>query len=133
MSDLKMSGYNEEERFNILSGGVKTLVNLQEKVDAGQRPFFRNHDFKREERDKEKKNKKYNWHKGKLIDEKKYQTIMFVEPTPNGELVKQLREVEEKFQIADDKRIKFIELAGTKVVNLLEKKDPFEENCKNKQ
>ena len=60
MSDLKMSGYNEKERFNILSGGVKTLVNLQEKVDAGQRPFFRNHDFKREERDKEKKNKKYN-------------------------------------------------------------------------
>ena len=47
---------------------------------------------------------------------------MFVEPTPKGELVRRLREVEEKFQIADDKRIKFVELAGTKVVNLLEKK-----------
>ena len=57
------------------------------------------------------------------------QTVMFVDPTPGGKLVKSLRAVEEKFKVADNKRIKFVERSGTKLSNLLEKKDPFEENC----
>ena len=36
-----------------------------------------------------------------------YIVLLFVDPTPNGELVKKLREVEEKHKISDNKRIIF--------------------------
>ena len=40
------------------------------------------------------------------------------------------RETEETHKIADDQRIKIISKAGTKLVNLFEKKNPFQDNCK---
>ena len=41
-----------------------------------------------------------------------------------------MRATEEKFMIAEDKRIKFVSKSGTKLVNLLKRKNPFEANCK---
>ena len=54
---------------------------------------------------------------------------MFIEATPNGELVKAIREVEDRHKISNTKRIKFIEKSGTKIIHTLRTTDPFKENC----
>ena len=54
---------------------------------------------------------------------------MFVEPTPGGELVKQLKEVEDKYMIDEDKRIKIVEKSGRKIIDKMRVSDPFRENC----
>ena len=54
---------------------------------------------------------------------------MFVEATPGDTLLKMLKVTEETFKIAEDKRIKFISKAGTKLIHLFERKNPFEVNC----
>ena len=54
---------------------------------------------------------------------------MFVEPTPRSELINILKDTEEKYMIAPDKRIKFVQKCGTKLVQLLQKKDPLQSNC----
>ena len=46
---------------------------------------------------------------------------MFVEATPNGELVKSIRKMEELNRISDNKRIKFIEKSGRKLINTIRK------------
>ena len=54
---------------------------------------------------------------------------MFVEATPDGELVKKLRETENKFQIDDTKRIKFIEKCGNKIIDSIRISDTHRKNC----
>ena len=54
---------------------------------------------------------------------------MFVEATPGDTLLKMLKDTEEKYKIADDKRINFVSKTGTKLINMLERKNPFETNC----
>ena len=55
---------------------------------------------------------------------------MFVDATPGDKLVKMIKATEEKHKIAEDQRIKIISKAGTKLVNLFERKNPFQDNCK---
>ena len=54
---------------------------------------------------------------------------MFVESTPNSELLKMLRNTEQKFMIDEDCRIKFVEKSGTKLINKISLADPFRNNC----
>ena len=53
MEDLKLSGYNERDRENILIGGIQTYSKLKQKEKMNIRPFYRS----REEHMKSKKNK----------------------------------------------------------------------------
>ena len=129
--DLKLSGYNEEKRKDILANGVKTFENLKLKEKEGLRPFYRNSSFNKEDRKEAKKDKNKSWFKSKGKAEN-IQTVMFVELTPRGELVKKLRETEEKFKIDNNKRVKFVEKTGIKLINILQRKDPFKKNCEKK-
>ena len=55
---------------------------------------------------------------------------MFVEATPNSELLYALKKVEEKHKISsDDKRIKFVEKSGRKLIETVKVADPFRKNC----
>ena len=40
-----------------------------------------------------------------------------------------LQKTEEKFRISEDKRIKFVSKCGTKMIDFLQRKNPFDENC----
>ena len=57
MEDLKLSGYDEKDRYNVLVGGFKTIEKLNEKVEAGKRPFFRPRNFDRQNRKKSWRNR----------------------------------------------------------------------------
>ena len=59
-----------------------------------------------------------------------YQAVMFVESTPGDKLLKMLRNTEEKHMIAKNKRLKAVSKSGTKLINMLQKNDPFQQNCK---
>ena len=66
-----------------------------------------------------------NWWKSPRSTGKPYTFVMFVPPTPNGELVKMLKKRERELNGESEMNIKFIEKGGIKVKNLLVKKDPF--------
>ena len=53
---------------------------------------------------------------------------MFVEAKPGGELIKMLKNTEEK-KIGKDVRIKFVEKWGKKNIDSLMVPDPFRKNC----
>ena len=125
MESLKVSGYNHADRLKILKGGINTYEKIEEKVKANIRPFYRPANFEKDERKERKDKAKNTWFK----KNNKFTSVMFVEPTPNGELVKKLREVEEKNQISETKRIKFVEKSGIKLVHKLTRKNPFRKNC----
>ena len=122
MENLKVSGYNEKERFTILKGGFKTYENLKEKEAQGEGPFYRPPSYKREERKKNKGKKKLNWFK-KESDNLK--SVMFVEATPNSELINMLKKTENIHKIDNNNRIKFVEKCGKKNVDALRVSDPF--------
>ena len=128
MQDLRISGYSELERLNILKGGIQSYKNLKLKEFLKVRPFYRNNSYRKSERQWAKNSKKKNWYKGKKCDSK-VKAVMFVEATPGDTLLKMLKATEEKFQIAEDKRIKLVSKSGTKLINLFERKNPFETNC----
>ena len=54
---------------------------------------------------------------------------MFVDATPGDKLLKMIKETEAKFKIADDQRIRIVSKAGPKLVQLLERNNPFMKKC----
>ena len=63
MFRMKVSGYDEKQRFEVLKSGFATYDNIKKLESEGKRPFFRPPDFEEEERRKAKKNNKTQWFK----------------------------------------------------------------------
>ena len=128
MVDLSDAGYCEKERLTILNAGITTLTNIKKLEDSGKRPFYRNEEFKLKNPN-HKKQDKNQWFKNDSA-QSAFASVMFVEATPDDKLIKMLRETESRLRISDKSRIKFVSKTGVKIVNLLQRKDPFEGNCK---
>ena len=64
-----------------------------EEDKSGKKPLYRNRAWKQEERILAKINKIKNWYKS---GEKVYKSILFVPPTPESGLLKELRNREEE-------------------------------------
>ena len=126
MLKMKMAGYNQKERYTVLKGGIETYKNLKILEGQEKRPFYRPPWYEHVERINKKLNNKTNWfRKGNP----QIRSVMFVESTPNSELLKMLRNTEQKFMIDEDCRIKFVEKSGTKLINKISLADPFRNNC----
>ena len=54
-----------------------------------------------------------------------YAADMFVDSTPNGELLNAGKKVEDIFRIAEDKRIRFVDKSSRNLVAALKLADPF--------
>ena len=124
---LKDSGYSEEDRLSIIEGGFKTHENILKLEAAGKRDYYRTPENREKERNGKNRNE---WYKKAGNN---YTAVMFVEPTPGGNLVKELRNIEEKYKISNEKRIKFVEKSGRKLVDKIRIADPFRENCKDSE
>ena len=129
MKDLKLSGYSETDRRTILQGAIQTHLKLKEKEINGIRPYYRSK-YNVKNVNKKLKSYKSNWY-SKQDD--RYKSVMFVEATPNDGLNKMLRNTEEKFMIDKNHRIKFVSKTGSKLINIFQKKDPFQKNCDSKE
>ena len=130
MKKLKTSGYTQEERYNILIGGMNTYNKLKKLEKEGKRKFYRPPEVTSLERNTKKCIKNEWFKRGK---ENKFTSVMFVEATPNGELVKAIRKVEEDYKVAENKRIKFVEKCGRKFIDTMRSNDPFRKNCTEKE
>ena len=51
-----------------------------------------------------------------------YNSVLFEDATPGDEVLKMMKYTESIYKIADDKRIKVVSRAGTKLVHILKKK-----------
>ena len=130
MLKLKWSGYSESERLSILQGGLNTYDKIKSLEKEGKRSFYRAPEVRKRERlGKKAINNK--WYK-KGRDKENIASVMFVEATPVGELIRLLKETEQQHMIAEDKRIKFVEKYGQKLINTIRINDPFRENCKDR-
>ena len=133
MLKLKNSGYNRKYRIEILDSALKGFEKMVEEDRKGTKPLFRNRNWKKEEREAQKKEKRLNWYKNEGKNGIQYTSVLFVPPTPGGILAKQLRKREEELNKHNSERIKIVEKGGENVENILTKKDPFEkETCKEK-
>ena len=107
-------------------GGYKTYLNLKLKEQRGIRPFYRKNEFNKNERIQQKQNKKNNWYKSGG----NYTSVMFIDATPDDKLLKTLQSIEDKFKICEKDRIKFVSKSGIKLKSLLQRRDPFNSQCK---
>ena len=117
MKKLQTSGYDQKFRLEILKSILKGWKIIQEKAETGEKPLHRSREFEKEKREKEKADNKLNWYKGK--DGKRFDSVMMVPATPNGEL-KNI--IQEKAQVANLK-VKIVEKAGAKLSSYLKKYD----------
>ena len=127
MAEVKASGYTEKDRYEILRSGIGSYRNVKKKEEEGLRPFFRNKFFERNQRNNAKDSKKGNWFKQR---DNKFTTVFFVPPSPGSELLKMLKKTEEKYQLGENDRIKFVETSGRKFIDYFKSSDPFSIRCK---
>ena len=123
---LQFSGYDKEFRFDVFNSASKAYQIAQEKDHAGEKPMHRPKEWERSRRKKEKLEKRKSWYKNNGTE-----SVIFVPFTPGGKLKKAYEEEIRKSEF----KIKVIEQTGTKLKDILHKKDPFKqdrcdrENC----
>ena len=110
------------KRVQVYKKAKRKFDNIIEKDRKGECPMYRSKSWERGRRDREKAEKKKTWYaKGG------YETVLFVDSTPNSELAKQchkaLREAELKIRV--------VERAGQSIKQALVRSNPLNENsCK---
>ena len=122
MRRMQASGYNSKMRYEIL----KSAMNAYDKIKNNSLcPMFRGKEQNTPKKRSENKKKKRSWfRKGG------YESVLFVQATPNSSLMKRIRNEIETSNI----KIKVIERSGTKVKKYLQKNDPFKQKtCNDKQ
>ena len=115
---MQFSGYNQKFRREVVLSALKAYDDIYRKVDNGERPLYRTHDWNREERDREKRDKKLSWYK-----RGGYESVIFVQSTPRSKL-------KQRFQAEIDRqglKIRVVEKAGRSLKSSLQRSNPFGE------
>ena len=132
MLKLKDSGYGEKFRSEIVYSAKKAFEIIVEKYQNGIKPIHRTREQMLLDKGA-RKSSGYNWWQKDEKETKKYTTVLYVPPTPNGELMKMLKKRELDLNSNSDMNIKFLETGGVKFKDLIVKKNPFKaEVCENK-
>ena len=124
MLKMKNSGYPKKYRTEILNSTLVAFDQILSDDSKGVKPLFRSRSWNREERNKEKGERKTKWYKSGLKGIE-YTSVLFVPVTKGGILVKDLTKREEEINRNSDERIKFIEMGGIKVKDMLVRKKTF--------
>ena len=125
MLKLKNSGYSIKFRTDILDSALNAFEKIMKDDKEGIKPLFRDREWNKEERAKDKKNKKLNWYNGGSKNEIEYKTVLFVPVTKGGKLVKELKQREEEINRFSKERIKIVEGGGVQMKDFMVKKNPF--------
>ena len=103
-SAFRVSGYSAIARQNIIESGMRAYEKQVEREEAGVRPLYRPKGYGEEARKKKKTRTKSAWYKP-------YDTVLFVPPTPKGELLKKLQHIVEDIG-KNEIKVKIVERAG---------------------
>ena len=119
---MQFSGYHQRERVKVYNKAKRRFEKIIEKDQKGECPMYRGKFWERRRREQEKINKKRTWYtKGG------YETVLFVDATPNGELAKECQNIFKESGL----RIKTVERAGRSIKERLVKSNPFKSRtCK---
>ena len=124
---MKLSGYGESFRAQVLSGGVTGYLKKVQLCNNKNIPFNR----PKEEIVKNRKNKNVTaWFQSKNKQES-FSSVLFVPFTPGSELAKRIRYLEEANHQGRDSRIKVVELGGKTLVNTLSNNYPWKPDACN--
>ena len=118
MAQMMQSGYSEQYRKNILCRALRIYDTMNKDDQDGVRPLYRPRDWQAEERRQKKQKKKHNWSaKGGKI------SPIFVPPTPNGELARQLKEIAET-EAEDGVQFRIVETGGRSIKSVVQISNP---------
>ena len=118
MSRMKVAGYRERYRKDVLKHALNIYDKKWEDHNSGIRPIFRPKDWHREERKSAKERKRHEWAtKGGYI------APIFVPSTPGSELMKRMRQVVDR-ESKKELRFKIVEMGGRTLKSELQKSNP---------
>lgn len=121
MKRIQFSGYDKEFRFDIYNAANKAHQKLVNESNQRIRPMHRPKSWRRRERRLEKEEKKRTWYRKGGAE-----SVIFVPCTPNEQLKKKFEQAIRNSSF----RIKVVEKSGTKIKDILHRKDPFKkEQC----
>ena len=113
---MQLSGYNQHFRLEIIKSALHAFNTLKNDEKDGKRPMYRRKTWKRAERRKENQKKKADWY-----NKEKYESVLFIPPTPSSSLKTEIEKEIQKLKI----KIKVIEKSGKSIKKTTQKSDPF--------
>ena len=114
---MQFSGYPQEDRIKVYKKAKGKFEKIVERDRTGKCPMYRGKFWQRERREKEKAEKKNRWY-----EKGGYETVMFVDATPNGELAAECKKALKSSEL----KIRVVERSGQSLRNVLSKSDPFQ-------
>ena len=123
---LKLSGYDENYRFQVIKSGVEGFDKMLEEEMNGGRPINRPRTWEEDRRQKKKELQKRNWYR-----KGGYDVPLFVPHTPRGELAKLMRAKEAQNSQGRKIRFKIVEKGGVTLEQKLRRSNPWikGQNC----
>ena len=116
MKRLQFSGYGQAYRADILNAALNAYDVICEKDHAGVEPRYRPKDWKREEREVKKRQRKESWFRDGGAE-----TVIFVPNTPHSELKRRYVNEIRKAGL----RVNVVEGVGKSIKSMLQRSDPF--------
>ena len=95
----------------MIEEGVRAYEKQLERAERGEIPLYRPKGYEEEERIRKKMRSKSSWCKP-------FDTVVFIPPTPDGELAKRIRKVAKELG-KDEIKVKVVEEAGKKLRTIL--------------
>ena len=116
MQKMQYSGYSQAVRFNVVNSALHAIEVIEKKEESGVRPRNRPKEWKRMEREEEKRQKRCNWYRKSGFD-----SVLFVPSTPEGKL----KTMYQKEIVQSGFRIKVVETTGATLKRQLQTSNPF--------
>ena len=117
---LKLSGYDEDYRFQVIKSGVEGFDKMLIEEQIGGRPINRHRSWEEDQRQKKKELQKKNWFRTGGYD-----VPLFVPHTPRGALAKAMREKEAQNNQGRKIRFKIVEKGGVSLERKLRRSNPW--------
>ena len=118
MLRMKAAGYDEAYRKRTLQKALTIYDRMKKEDSEGLKPINRPRDWQTEEREKSKRRKKHSWAtRGGFI------APIIIPPTPNGELLRMLKDVAETEAIPGMK-FKIVESGGRTIQRTIQRSNP---------
>ena len=115
---LQYSGYDQEFRHKVVT---RALQRYDKRIEEYQRTGTM-YPIATQKEKEEKKRDKNKW----FAKSGRYESVMFVEATPGGELRKKIQKLAKRYEV----KVKVVERVSTTVKKLIQKSDPFPRaNC----
>ena len=118
MNRMQFSGYSKKERYEVYTRAKRRYEKMVRNNDENIRPLYRNKEWKKDERIKEKREKQRNWYRKDGSE-----AVFFVSATPNEELANMCQDVFKSQGV----KVKVVEKITKTVKKSLTKSNPFKE------